>query len=60
SVGPEPSIKFEPPTTLCAYVNHKVTLCKPITRSKAISCAPITFNRATQTLFFLKIILQTI
>ncbi|CAF1450278.1 unnamed protein product [Rotaria sordida] len=39
-----------PPTTLCAYVNHKVTLCKPITRSKAISCAPITFNRATQTL----------
>mgnify|MGYP001047736801 FL=1 len=39
-----------PPKTLCAYVNHKVTLCKPITRSKAISCAPITFNRATQTL----------
>jgi len=39
-----------PPTTLCAYVNHKVTLCKPITRSKAISCALITFNRATQTL----------
>ena len=39
-----------PPTTLCAYVNHKVTLCKPMTRSKAISCAPITFNRATQTL----------
>ncbi|CAF1063904.1 unnamed protein product [Rotaria sordida] len=39
-----------PSATLCAYVNHKVTLCKPITRSKAISCAPITFNRATQTL----------
>ena len=39
-----------PLSTLCAYVNHKVTLCKPITRSKAISCAPITFNRATQTL----------
>ncbi|CAF1105457.1 unnamed protein product [Adineta steineri] len=39
-----------PSTTLCAYVNHKVTLCKPITRSKAVSCAPITFNRATQTL----------
>ncbi|CAF3078042.1 unnamed protein product, partial [Rotaria sp. Silwood2] len=39
-----------PPSTLCSYVNHKVTLCKPITRSKAISCAPITFNRATQTL----------
>lgn len=40
-----------PLTTLCAYVNHKVTLCKPVTRSKAISCAPITFHRATQTLF---------
>lgn len=39
-----------PLSTLCAYINHKVTLCKPITRSKAISCAPITFNRATQTL----------
>ena len=39
-----------PLSTLCAYVNHKVTLCKPITRSKAISCAPITFNRGTQTL----------
>ncbi|CAF0735392.1 unnamed protein product [Didymodactylos carnosus] len=38
-----------PLSTLCSYINHKVTLCKPLTRTKAITCSPITFNRSTQT-----------